>query len=695
MVMARWFHMFFKGASLALAALAAATFGSQPGMAAAQTAFHNVLLPEPSSLQVSAGNGLAITSEFTASLFQTSSPRLESALLRTLARVENQTGLPVSKEIRHSSDATLSIIVSSEGPDIQGLNDDESYTLTSTATSIRIQAATTLGALHALETFVQLLQPGANGYVIPAVAVQDAPRFHWRGLMIDCGRHFEPVEVLKRNLDAMAAVKLNVFHWHLTEDQGFRIESKRFPKLTGSGSDGLFYTQEQAREIVRYAHDRGIRVVPEFEMPGHSTAWLVAYPELASGSTPTGIRREFGVSDYVLDPTEERTYEFIEQFLAEMTTIFPDQYIHIGGDEAPAPDWKVNPRILSFMKQHSLQDNEALQAYFNQRVLKILSKLHRRMVGWDEIFNPALPKDVVVQSWRGVESLAKGAAQGYEGVLSAPYYLDAMKPSAVHYLADPVPANTSLTPVQQKLILGGEVCMWAEHLDQRTIDSRIWPRTAAIAERFWSSQNVRDVDDMYRRLSFISVELETLGLRHLTSKDAGLRSLVKDQHIDTLRTFATAFEPVSFGERYQEQHTSQLTPLTSFVDAVTPDPPIRHELEVAARQFLAAPTEQTAPVEQARQTLLHFFDGVAAAVPKVEQEMDTAPRLQPVRVRAEQLAALAQIGKQAVQFLSTGTTAESDWKKNSLAQIDAARKPVAMVRFVFLDPLADLVNATK
>src|ERR1019366_3355101 len=171
---------------------------------------------------------------------------------------------------------------------------------------------------------------------------------------------------------------------------------------------------------VAYARDRGIRVVPEFEMPGHSTAWLVAYPELASGTAPDGIRREFGVSNYAIDPTREETYVFIDRFLGEMAEIFPDAYLHIGGDETPAPDWKTNPRILAFMKQHELKDNEALQTYFNRRILQTIAKLHKYMVGWDEVLTPGLPKDVVIQSWRGSESLSKGAKQGYEGVLSAP-----------------------------------------------------------------------------------------------------------------------------------------------------------------------------------------------------------------------------------------------------------------------------------
>ena len=313
------------------------------------------------------------------------------------------------------------------------------------------------------------------------------------------------------------------------------------------------------------------------------------------------------------------------------------------------------------------------------------------MVGWDEIFNPALPRDVVVQSWRGEASLAKTSTQGYQGVLSAPFYLDGMRPASEHYLADPVPADTTLTLAQQKLILGGEVCMWAEHIDQRTIDSRIWPRPAAIAERFWSPQAVRDVDDMYRRLDQVSLQLETLGLHLLTGPDAELRGLAHVQQIEPLQHFAAAFEPVSFGERAETQHTSQLTPLTSFVDAVRPDPPIRHALQRAARSFIAAPHNSVA----ARETLMSFFTSTGDSIDAVERMMDTAPRLQPVRPRAEQLRGLAAIGIQAVGYLSGDVPPPANWKKRSLAQIEEAKKPSALVRFNFLDSLRTLVNATK
>jgi hexosaminidase len=657
--------------------------------ATAQIKFQNNLMPQPA--EMSAGSGaLALNSTFTVETPGVSDARLADAIDRAVRRIEARAGL------RHAglgvAGATRLVVkVDHTAAPVQSFEEDESYSLSVTASGAEIDAANDLGAMHGLETLIQLVQPDGAGYVIPAVTIHDTPRFRWRGLMIDCGRHFEPVAVIERTLDGMAAVKLNVFHWHLTEDQGFRMQSRIYPKLTAEGSDGLFYSQQEAKDIVAYARARGIRVVPEFEMPGHSSAWLVAYPELASGTTPNGIRREFGVSDYAIDPTRDATYTFIGRFLDEMATIFPDAYVHIGGDETPAPDWKTNPRILAFMKAHNLKDNDALQAYFNTRVLKIIARMHKHMMGWDEVLTPGLPKDVVVQSWRGEESLFKGAKLGYEGVLSAPYYLDGMRPAGPHYLADPLPSSSDLTPDERKLILGGEVCMWGEHIDARTIDSRIWPRTAAIAERFWSPENVRDVNDMYRRLIPVSVELESLGLTHLQAEGAGLRELAGTENIDALRTFASAFEPVSFGERSQTQHTDQLTSLDSFVDAVRPDPPSRHWFELTVKGFLADPANDAAD----RTALAAWFAQLSGAVPAVRQQMLVSPRIAEVSTRADQLLQLTAMGQQALEYLASGQKAPAGWKAAQIETLNEVRKPSALVRFTLLPAMSDLIKAVS
>ncbi len=363
-----------------------------------------------------------------------------------------------------------------------------------------LNANTVWGAMHGMETLLQLVSGDRDGYYFPFVTVQDKPRFPWRGLMIDVGRHFEPVDVIKRNIDGLAAVKMNVFHWHLSDDQGFRIESKLYPKLHEKGSDGLYYTQEQVREVIAYAADRGVRVIPEFDMPGHAGAWMVGYPELASAPGPYEIQRQWGIFDPVMDPTREETYQFLDGFIGEMAALFPDEYFHIGGDENNGKQWQANPQIQEFMRAHGYQTTAELQTYFNQRVLPIVQKYGKKMVGWDEILTPTLPKETVVQSWRGYQSLDQAAREGYNTIWSTTYYLDHMGPAEYHYLSDPLPADSNLTPEQASHVVGGEVCAWGEFLSPENIDSRIWPRTAAIAERFWSPREVTDIADMYRRL---------------------------------------------------------------------------------------------------------------------------------------------------------------------------------------------------
>ncbi|MBV8855484.1 MAG: family 20 glycosylhydrolase, partial [Acidobacteria bacterium] len=466
---------------------------------AAQTpppAVRNNLMPVPASVRFKQGR-LAVDKTFTVAAAGHVDERLRAGVDRMLRRLEGRTVLELARGLSADT-AGAKLLVEARGPGkaVPAVDEDESYTLEVTPTQAVLKAPTVVGVLRGLETFLQLLDGDRDGFFLPAVSIQDRPRFPWRGLLIDIGRHFEPMEVLKRNLDAMAAVKLNVLHWHLTENQGFRIESKKFPKLHQLGSDGQFYTQDEAREVIAYAAARGIRVVPEFDMPGHATSWLVGHPELASAPGPYQIERNPGIFDPSLDPTREETYKFLDAFLGEMAALFPDAYMHIGGDENTGKQWRLNPKIQEFMKEKGLKDNHALQTYFNQRLLKILQKHGKRMMGWDEIFQPDLPKDVVIHSWRGPKALAEAARLGYDGVLSNGFYIDLSFPASDHYLNDPLPEGNGLSEAEAAHVLGGEATMWGEWVTPETIDSRIWPRTAAIAERLWSPREVRDVDDM-------------------------------------------------------------------------------------------------------------------------------------------------------------------------------------------------------
>ena len=664
--------------------------GSVAAQTPAASAFVNTLMPAPAHLSTGSG-ALVWTNAVTVGVTGFHDERLDNAITRSLEQIERRTGVPRQRSITTSGASTLAIEVDGAGEAVQSIDEDESYKLSVTPSEARLHAATVVGAMRGLTTLEQLFQPSGDGFIVPAVTIDDSPRFRWRGLMIDVGRHFEPVEVIKRNLDAMAAVKLNVFHWHLTEDQGFRIESKLYPGLAGSGSDGLYYTQEQAREIVAYARARGIRVVPEFDMPGHTRSWLVGYPELSSDPGPYTIRREFGVEQVAMDPTKESTYKFLDGFLGEMATIFPDPYLHLGGDETPGTQWKNNARVVAFMKEHNFKTTEELQTYFSQRVLEIAKKNGKHMVGWDEILNPALPTDAIIHSWRGAKSLYDAAQRGYQGILSQPYYLDHMNTAEEHYLADPLPADTTLTAEQSKLVLGGEACMWGEHVNELSIDSRIWPRTAAVAERLWSPASVRDVDDMYRRLWVESVRIEaTADTAHLTREGAALRELAGTEDINALRVFASVLEPVSFGERYRGQHTSQLTPFDNLVDAVRPDPPSRYRIATLVRDLLKSPSANG----QARAELDREFKTWIAASPAVATQMNQSPLLATARPRLEQLKQLSAIGEESLSYLKGGK-APAGWKKAKLAQIEAARKPQVLVRFTFLEPLEQMVKAVK
>src|SRR5258705_633278 len=296
--------------------------------------------------------------------------------------------------------------------------------------------------------------------------------------------------------------------------------------------------------------------MPEFDIPGHSTSWLVGHPELGSAPGPYKIERAAGIFEPAFDPTREQTYKFLDGFLGETATLFPDGYMAIGGDEHEGKQWDRNQRIQAFMKEKGIKDNHALQAYFNQRVLKILQKHGKKMIGWEEILHPDLPKDAVIHSWRGPESLAAAARQGYNGILSAGYYIDLMFPAWQHYVADPIPPGTTLTAEEAKHILGGEATMWGEWVSPETIDSRIWPRTVAIAERLWSPRNVTDAEDMYRRLDAGSIQLEELGLTHEKNVDMMLRRLTRVRGIGPLKTLASVVEPV------KEFHRAQVHPAT-------------------------------------------------------------------------------------------------------------------------------------
>jgi len=644
-------------------------------------------MPVPSTVKFQPGR-LAIDANFTVGTTKFSDGRLQHAVERAVLRLKRRAGLSLVERPAAGTTPTFAVKVDGPGMAVQGLDEDESYSLTVGSSQAELDAATVVGAIRGLETFLQLAESDSSGFFLPVVQIQDQPRFRWRGLMIDVARHFEPVDVIERNLDAMAAVKLNVFHWHLSDDQGFRIESRRFPKLQEDGSDGFFYTQEQAREVIRYARDRGIRVVPEFDLPAHSSAWFAGYPQFASLPGLYAVERKFGVFDNAFDPTREDTYKFLDRFIEEMADLFPDAYVHIGGDESNGKQWDANPAIQVFMKHHQMADNDALQAYFTQQVEQILTRHGKRTVGWDEIMSPDLPKNVVVQTWRGADSLDAGARLGFDGLLSAGYYLDAMETAAAHYAVDPLPQDSGLDPQQADHILGGEACAWAEMLTPENIDSRLWPRTAAIAERFWSPATVVDPLDMYRRLGVVSVQLEELGVRHLAGPSEMLRRLAATEHIEPLRTLLQYVEPAELSIREVANPFTQLTVLTRLEDIVVPDPAGRRRVEAAVQRFLLDNSGSTVELE----AIFQEWNALPAAVKSMAQ---ANPLLGDAQTLANELAQLAQIGHEALGYLAHRAAPPEEWKERCAAVLAEAAKVVSPIRIAVTPAIQMLVSAAS
>jgi len=637
------------------------------------------LMPVPAKLTAGTGR-LRLSPEFAIGVSGHNGAQLQAAVTRLRERLVRQTGLrliPDSAEKR-----SLVVECAAAAPSVPKLGEDESYTLDVAITGAKLTAPTVTGALRGLATFAQLVAADAESFYVPALHIEDRPRFPYRGLMLDSGRHWIPVAVMEHHLDAMEEVKLNVLHWHLSEDQGFRVESKKFPLLHQKGSDGLYYTQDEIRHIVEYARLRGIRVIPEFDIPGHSTAWLVGYPELASAPGPYSIEREWGICKPVLNPANEKVYEFLDGFFGEMAALFPDEFFHIGGDEVLDNHWKANPEIQKFMAAHQFATAHDLQAYFNRRIQAILQKHGKVMVGWDEILRPDLPKTIVIQSWRGQASLAEAAVQGYRGILSFGYYLDHLRPAAYHYGVDPTSGKAaSLTPEQAARILGGEACMWTEYTSQEDLDSHVWPRTAAIAERLWSSAGVKDVDSMYARMAQVSRNLEFLGLQHRAYTRPALERLAGAAHLAAMETLAAAVETNRLDLIRKLKYTSR-TPLIRLMDAVPPESESIRALEksVSAGEYGGL-----------RETLTAWRGNYSQLKTALAANF-IAKECLPL---SENLSKAGAIGLEALGYLEAKKSAPAGWAATQAQALKAIDKPVADVTLSAVRVVKALVAAAS
>lgn len=671
------------------------------------------LMPYPQKIEFAQGQRgvLVLDKQWHLAIVANQPQAIKPALSEFANRIKKHTGQKIRWKKSNPENAELVIRVTDTSSMSYRVKDwNETYRLHISSTQVELEAAQLVGVLRGLQTLLQLVDASAGNIQLPVVAIEDAPRFKWRGLLLDTSRHFFSVETIKRQLDAMAAAKYNIFHWHLTDDQGWRFESKHFPKLHRLASDGEYYTHKQIREIVRYAQARGIQVLPEIDMPGHASAIAVAYPELMSAPGPYAMEYRWGVHKATLNPANEKVYEFVDGLVAELVDLFPFEYIHIGGDEVDPEHWNSNADIQAFMQERDLKDHRDLQAHFNQRVQTILRKHNRKMIGWDEIQHPDLSKDIVIQSWQGPDGVSDAVSHGFEAILSTGFYLDQPQTAAYHYRNDPVPPkpytlslpvanefwqswrfemprkrgkpiagiftligtektargfidfvgksrrevfihsyirsaakfslDTWMGPVtfdvkldqaglhgsalvgnapyrvsgeqiagsshankqlpeakavkflqteNEALILGGEAALWAEIVDENSIDLRLWPRAFVVAERLWSPRDLRDEASLYSRIeTTMGWARKSVGIKDLQQHQQALRRLVGGGDPQPLAIMAEALEPAHYYHRQHEKSARETYSKSDRLDRLVDALPAENRLGVTLLAWVDA-----------------------------------------------------------------------------------------------------------
>ena len=553
--------------SLASAALLAQlTLGAVPARAQAAPAATEATLgviPRPQRLEPHAG---AFTLDARTTIWTDAA---SAATGRQLARfLEPATGFTLAVRSGSAAPTGESVIELHRDPSLAKRLGDEGYQLSVRRGRVTARATSDAGLFYAVQTMRQLLPPAVFRdapvpgvrWTMPAVEIEDVPRFAWRGAHLDVGRHFMPKEFVRKYIDLLALHKLNTFHWHLTDDQGWRLESRKYPRLTQVGAwrpatvkgfgfvvpsmkmnvdttklaydstrHGGFYTQDDAREIVAYAAARHVTVVPEIEMPGHARAAIAAYPALGVTGDTIPVGTNWGITPYILN-ADESTIAFMQDVLGEVMEIFPSRFIHVGGDEADKAFWKTNPRIQARIREFGLKDEKELQSWFIKRMDTFLAQHGRRLVGWDEILEGGLAPGATVMSWRGMQGGATAAKSGHD-VIMAPMkwtYLDhyqvsnrSREPLAIPlitpldtvYSLEPVPAE--LTPAEARHVLGAQAQLWTELIaTPKQAEYMLFPRLAAFAEAVWTPADRKDLASFHARLPRELARLDALDVNY-------------------------------------------------------------------------------------------------------------------------------------------------------------------------------------
>ena len=483
-------------------------------------------------------------------------------ILNSSTGIDNSEAFKVSAEFLKSFIEKGSKIILLENNAISFVEDStidnpESYKLTVSPEHIEIKAKTDQGAFYAVQTLRQLLPAtfengtfAENQVAIPCVSIEDEPRFKYRGMHLDVGRHMFPVAFIKKYIDAIAMLKMNTFHWHLTEDQGWRIEIKKYPKLQEIAAyrnetligrahveperfDGKryggYYTKDEIKDIVNYAQQRFVTIIPEIEMPGHSQAAIAAYPELGCTGKPVEVATKWGVFENIYCPKEE-TFKFLENVLDEVMELFPSQYIHIGGDEAPKAQWKTCKFCQQLIKDKGLKDEDELQSYFISRIEKYLNGKGRQIIGWDEILEGGLAPNATVMSWRGIDGAIEAAKQHHDVILTPgeycyfdkyqskdkdnePLAIGGYLPLEKVYNYNPIPEE--LTPEESKYVLGAQGNVWTEYIpNAKHVEYMVFPRIVAMSEVDWSTLNNKDYANFEQRVKYFFNRLDALDINY-------------------------------------------------------------------------------------------------------------------------------------------------------------------------------------
>ncbi|MCF6133299.1 beta-N-acetylhexosaminidase [Flavobacterium wongokense] len=484
------------------------------------------LIPYPESVEVGSGN-FTLNNQ---TIIQADANYVEAQYLQQVLKERTGFNLKISDKPVTTNKISFFDIIRADN---QTSNGKGKYMLEINKDEVRLAQLDSIGNFYGIQTLLQLIPAGKNSqYNLPCVNIIDQPKYSWRGMHLDCARHFFPVTFVKKYIDYLAMYKFNTFHWHLTDDQGWRIEIKKYPKLTEIGGYrngsmvghyndqkyddkryGGFYTQQEIKDVVAYAAYRHITVVPEIEMPGHAVAALAAYPEYSCTGGPFEVAKQWGVLDDVFCPKEE-TFTFLENILTEVMALFPSEYIHIGGDECPKTRWKACPHCQALIKKNGLKDEHGLQSYFVQRIEKFVNSKGRKIIGWDEILEGGLAPNAAVMSWRGTEGGIAAAKENHYVVMTPGDYCyfdhyqgDAKtEPLAIGgfttlqkvYSFDPMPKE--LAPEQQKYILGAQANLWSEYLeDEKKVEYMVFPRILALSEVLWGTSNPAKYDDFKTR----------------------------------------------------------------------------------------------------------------------------------------------------------------------------------------------------